>query len=233
MLSQNQNGRGTKGIGCRGSRGSKATAKMADTGPAAVGSRPARSLSSSAFRLWRSGQLHLPGHAQSCWGKVTPACCWCQVQSLEAEILAAGTSAYYVGMCAQAASGSSAQSCACGWACCYCLQGWQTRGSVCLVSWWWGWPQYCAVQSWRIHWCPRDPGGQKGHFGPGSGTGVGSVCPCRRPQSQPLAASWTAQSHDFFAVDILICLEGFSEGKTERASAPAVSMTTIFFSGSL
>lgn len=37
----------------------------------------------------------------------------------------------------------------------------------------------------------------------------------------------------FFAVDILICLEGFSEGKTERASAPAVSMTTIFFSASL
>ena len=39
--------------------------------------------------------------------------------------------------------------------------------------------------------------------------------------------------HTFFAVDILICLEGFSEGKTERASAPAVSMTTIFFSVSL
>lgn len=39
--------------------------------------------------------------------------------------------------------------------------------------------------------------------------------------------------HTFFAVDILICLEGFSEGKTERASAPAVSMTTIVFSVSL
>lgn len=36
-----------------------------------------------------------------------------------------------------------------------------------------------------------------------------------------------------FAADIPICLEGFSEEKTERASAPAVSMTTIFFSVSL
>lgn len=43
----------------------------------------------------------------------------------------------------------------------------------------------------------------------------------------------TKSQRTFFAVDILICLEGFSEGKTERASAPAVSMTTVFFSVSL
>lgn len=43
--------------------------------------------------------------------------------------LLAGTSAWFVGKYARAASGSSGQSCGCGWACCCCPQGWQTRGS--------------------------------------------------------------------------------------------------------
>lgn len=196
-------------------------------------SRPARSLSSSASRLWRSGQPRLPGRARSYWGTRTPACCWYQVQSREAGILAAGTSACSVAKCARAAIGSFGLSCGCGLACCCCPRGWRTRGSVFLVSWWWGWLRCCAAWSWRSHWCPRGQGGRKGHSGQGSGTGVGSVCPCHCPQSRPSGVSWTVQSHDFFAVDILICLEGFSEGKTERASAPAVSMTTIFFSVSL
>lgn len=77
-------------------------------------SRPAWPLSSSASRLWRSGQPHLPGHARSYWGTRTPACCWCQVQSREAGILAAGTSACSVETCARAASGSFGLSCECG-----------------------------------------------------------------------------------------------------------------------
>lgn len=44
--------------------------------------------------------------------------------------LAAGTWAWFVGKCGQGASGSAVQSCDSDLACCYCLQGWQTTGSI-------------------------------------------------------------------------------------------------------
>ena len=80
------------------------------------------------YSRWGEGLLTFVTRVPCCWNRSRVCGDVCNV--CEGAYLAAGTEAWFVGTCAQAASGSAALSCGSGWACCCSPRGWQTTGSA-------------------------------------------------------------------------------------------------------